>query len=176
MRIVRTVSVLALVLCAFAGAASAQSVQSDFDRSYDFSKLRTFNFVTQRFDDPLAKDSLNNGRIRHALESKLMSAGYGMEEMERPDFAVAYYVSSRNRFSVQDYGYGPPRWWGRRDIRVDEYTEGTLTLDLIDVRTRQLVWRGRVSGAVELKGADKKIDKAVDKLVRQLLKDTKKGA
>lgn len=36
-------------------------------------------------------------------------------------------------------------------------------------------WRGRVSGTIELKGADKKIDKAVDKLVKQLLKDTKKA-
>jgi hypothetical protein len=166
---------LALVLCACAAAASAQSAQSDFDRSYDFSKLRTFNFAAQSFDDPLAKDSLNNGRIRHALETKLMASGFGVEEVERPDFAVAYHVTSRNKFSVQDYGYGAPRWWGRRDVRVDEYTEGTLTVDLIDTRAGQLVWRGRISGTVELKGTDKKIDKAVDKLVKQLLKDAKRG-
>ena len=175
MRIVRTLSVLALVLCAFAVTASAQSVQSDFDRSYDFSKLKTFNFTAHRFDDNLAQDPLNNGRIRHALESKLMTSGYGMEEVETPDFVVAYYVTSRNKYSVQDYSYGPPRWWGRRDIRVDEYTEGTLTVDLIDAKTRQLVWRGRVSGTVELKGSDKKVDKAAEKIVKQLLKDTKKG-
>lgn len=173
MRFVRTLSGLALVLCAFAVSASAQSVQSDFDRAYDLSKLKTFNFAVQRFDDVLTQDSLNDGRIRHALESKLMAAGYGMEEVETPDFAIAYYVTARNKFSVQDYG--PPRWWGRRDLRVDEYTEGTLTVDLIDVKTRQLVWRGRVSGTVELKGTDKKIDKAVDKLVKKLLKDSQKG-
>lgn len=57
---------------------------------------------------------------------------------------------------------------------MDEYTEGTLTLDLIDVRTRQLVWRGRVSGTVELKGTDRKVEKAVDRLVKQPLKDAKK--
>ena len=176
MRIARALSVLVLFLCACAATASAQSVQSDFDRSYDFSKLKTFDFAPQRYDDALAQDSLNNGRIRHALESKLMGAGYGMEEMDRPDFVVVYYATSRNKFSVQDYGYGPPRWFGRRDVRVDEYTEGTLTVDLIDAKTRQLVWRGRVSGTVELKGNDKKIDKAADKLVKQLLKDAKRGA
>ena len=176
MRMVRVLSVLALFLCACAATASAQTVQSDFDRSYDFSKLKTFDFAPQPFDGPLAKDSLNNGSIRHALESKLMAAGYGMEEVERPDFVVVYYVTSRDKFSVQDYGYGPPRWWGRRDVRVDQYTEGTLTVDLIDAKTRQLVWRGRASGTIELKGNDKKIDKAADKLVKQLLKDAKKGA
>ena len=78
MRIVRTLSVLALFLCACAATATAQSVQSDFDRSYDFSKMKTFDFAPQRFDDALAKDSLNNGRIRHAIESKLMTVGYGI--------------------------------------------------------------------------------------------------
>ncbi len=175
MRIVRTLSVFALVLCAFAGAASAQSVQSDFDRSYDFSKLRTFNFAVHRFDDALAEDSLNDGRIRHALESKLTAEGFRVELSAFPDFAVDYYVTSKNKFSVQDYSYGPPRWFGRRDVRVDEYTEGMLTVDLIDVKTRQLVWRGRVSGTVELKGSDKKVDKAAEKIVKQLLKDMKKG-
>ena len=175
MRIVRTLSMLALVLCAFAASASAQSVQSDFDRSFDFSKLKTFSFAVHRFDDALAQDSLNDGRIRHALESKLTAGGFRVEQGERPDFAVDYYVTSRNKFSVQDYSYGPPRWWGRRDIRVDEYTEGTLTVDLIDAKTRQLVWRGRVSGTVELKGTDKKVDKAAEKLVKQLLKDVTKG-
>ena len=176
MRIVRVLSVLVLFLCACAATATAQSVQSDFDRSYDFSKMKTFNFAAQRFDGGLAQDSLNDGRIRHALESKLMAAGYGMEEVDRPDFVVVYYVTSKNKFSVQDYGYGPPRWFGRRDVRVDQYTEGTLTVDLIDAKTRQLVWRGRASGTIELKGNDKKIDKAADKLVKQLLKDAKKGA
>ena len=55
MRSVRTLSMLALVLCAFAATASAQTVQSDFDRSFDLSKLRTFNFAMHRFDDNLAK-------------------------------------------------------------------------------------------------------------------------
>jgi hypothetical protein len=173
MKIVRAASWLIFLLCALAVTSRAQSVQSDFDRSYDFSKLKTFNFAMQGFDDPLAQDSLNDGRIRAALESNLMSNGFGMEELERPDFAVAYYVTAKNKFSVRDYG--GPRFFGRRDVSVDEYTEGTLTVELYDATTRRLVWRGRASGTVEMKGTDKKINKAVEKLVKQLLKDTKKG-
>lgn len=174
MSIVRTVGLLALVLCAFATSASAQSVQSDFDRSYDFSKLKTFNFAVHRFDDALAEDSLNDGRVRHAIESNLTAGGFRVEPSAFPDFAVDYYVTSRNKFSVQDYSYGPSRWFGRRDIRVDEYTEGTLTVDVIDVKTGQIVWRGRASGTVELKGTDKKVNKAVEKIVKQFFKDVRK--
>ena len=174
MRMIRVASVLGFVLCVFVASSRAQSVQSDFDRSFDFSRLKTFNLAVPDFGDPLAQDSLNDGRIRAALESKLRAGGFRMEENERPDFTVAYHVTTKNKFSVQDYGYGAPRWFGRRDIRVDQYTEGTLTVDIIDAATRQLVWRGRASGGVELKEADKKINKAAEKLVKQFLKDMKK--
>lgn len=174
MKLVRTLGWLVFLMCALAVSSRAQSVQSDFDKSYDFSKMKTFNFAIPGFDDPLAHDSLNDGRIRAALESNLMSNGFGMEELERPDFAVAYYVTAKNKFNVSDYG--PPRFFGRREISVSEYTEGTLTIEMFDTATRRLVWRGRASGTVEMKGTDKKINKAVEKLVKQFLKDTtKKG-
>jgi hypothetical protein len=161
----------------FAVASHAQSVQTDFDKSYNFSNLKTFNFAIQKRNpnDPLAHDSLNDDRIKTALESNLTTSGYKTGNADSPDFAVAYYVTTKNKFDLRDYGYGPPRWFGSRDIRVDQYTEGTLTVDIIDVATKQLIWRGRASGTIELKDIDKKINKAVEKLVKQFIKDSKKG-
>ena len=177
MRIARVTGVLVCMLIMFAASSQAQSVQSDFDRSFNFAQLKTFNFAVQRRlpDDPLAGDSLNIGRIRSVLESKLMSSGFRVEGAARPDFAVAYYVTTRDKLDVQDYSIGPGRWFGRRDIRVGQYTEGTLIVDFIDTTTRQLVWRGHASGAIELKKLDEKITKAVEKLVNQFLKDTRSG-
>ncbi|HWT03754.1 MAG TPA: DUF4136 domain-containing protein [Pyrinomonadaceae bacterium] len=177
MRIARVTGVLVSVLIMFAAAARAQSVQTDFDRSFNFSQLKTFNFVPQRRPpgDPLAGDSLNSGRISSVLESKLTASGFRQVSDARPDFAVAYYVTTREKLDVQDYSIGPGRFFGRRDIRVDQFTEGTLIVDFIDTNTRQLVWRGRASGAVELKKLDEKITKAVEKLVNQFLKDTRRG-
>ena len=176
MRIVRITGVLVSVLIMFAASSQAQSVQTDFDRSFNFSQLKTFNFALQRrpVGDPLAADSLNNGRIRSALESKLAASGLRVENGVKPDFAVAYYVTTREKLDVQDYSIGPGRFFGRRDIRVDQFTEGTLIVDFIDTNTRQLIWRGRASGTVELKKMDEKITKAVEKLVNQFLKDTKR--
>ncbi|HEX8174180.1 MAG TPA: DUF4136 domain-containing protein [Pyrinomonadaceae bacterium] len=174
MWIARVTGVLGFVLCVFIGLADAQSVQTDFDRSFDFSKLKTFNFAMQRrgAGDPLAKDSLNDGRIKTALGAHLMVSGFSMESVGKPDFAVAYYVTARDKVDVQEYRFGP--FLGRRDIRVDQYTEGTLIVDIIDPATRKLVWRGYASSAIELKNVDEKINKAVEKLVKQFLKDTKR--
>lgn len=176
MRIVKAAIVLCLAWGALSAASHAQAVQTDFDRSFDFARLRTFDFAIQRrpLGDPLAQDPLNDGRIRAALESRLAAGGYAKAEGSRADFAIAYYVTTRNAFNVQDYGYGPPRWFGRRDIRVDQYQEGTLMVDIIDLNTRQLVWRGRATGTVELKGIEKKVNKSVEKLVNQFLKDIRK--
>jgi hypothetical protein len=176
MKAIKMAGVMVFMFCVFVVSSHAQTVQADFDRSYDFSKLKTFNFAIPNFSDPLAQDSLNDGRIRNALESRLTVSGFRMESTATPDFTVAYYVTTKNKVSVQDYSYGPPRWFGRRDISVNQYTEGTLTVDVIDVKTRQLVWRGRASGTLELKDMDKKINKAVEKLVNKFVKDsTKKG-
>ena len=177
MKAMRVVSLLGLVLGLLVGSAAAQSVQSDFDRTFQFSNLKTFSFAVQRrgATDPLAADSLNDGSIRTGLESQFIANGFHMET-EKADFVIAYYVKTKNKLSVQDYGYGPPRWFGGRDIRVNQDTEGTLMVDFIDARTNQVIWRGRAVGTLDLKGVDKKISKSTEKLVKQFVKDTtKKG-
>ena len=175
MKAMRVVSLLGLVLGLLVGSAAAQSVQSDFDRTFQFSNLKTFSFAVQRrgATDPLSTDTLNNVRIRTGLESQLIANCFRMET-EKADFVIAYYVTTKNKLSVQDYGYGPPRWFGGRDIRVNQDTEGTLMVDFIDTRTNQVIWRGRAIGTLELKGVDKKISKSTEKLVKQFVKDTTK--
>jgi hypothetical protein len=177
MKAMRVVSLLGLVLGLLVGSAAAQSVQSDFDRTFQFSNLKTFSFAVQRrgATDPLSTDSLNDGRIRTGLESQLIANGFRMET-GKADFVIAYYVKTKNKLSVQDYGYGPPRWFGGRDIRVNQDTEGTLMVDFIDARTNQVIWRGRAVGTLDMKGVDKKISKSTEKLVKQFVKETtKKG-
>jgi len=48
------------------------TVQSDFDRTFRFSNLKSFSFAVQRraTTDPPANDTLNDGRIRTGLELK----------------------------------------------------------------------------------------------------------
>jgi hypothetical protein len=173
MKAIRVMGVMGMLLGLLVVSAAAQSVQSDFDRSFRFSNFKTFSFAIQNrgANDPLAGDTLNDGRIKSGLQSQLNANGFRMET-ETPDFVIAYYVTTKNKLSVQDFGYGPPRWFGSRDIRVNQYAEGTLMVDFIDVKTNQVVWRGRASGTLEMKGVDKKIGKSTEKLIKQFVKDT----
>ena len=167
MKAIRVIGVLGILLGLLVVSAAAQTVQSDFDRTFRFSNLKTFSFAVQK-----RADTLNDGRIRTGLETQLRANGFRMQT-ETPDFVIAYYVTSKDRLNVQDYSFGPPRLWGSRDIRVNQYAEGTLMVDFIDVKTNQVVWRGRATGALELKDVDKKITKSTEKLVKQFIKDSK---
>src|SRR5215475_13396575 len=110
MKTIKLMTMLAMILGLTAMTAAAQSVQSDFDRSFRFSDLKTFSFAVQNraTTDPLASDSLNDGRIRKGLESQLTAKGFHMET-EKSDFVIAYYVTTKSKLNVQDYGVGPPR-------------------------------------------------------------------
>ncbi len=175
MKAIRVMSVMGMLLSLLVVSAAAQSVQTDYDKTFGFSNLKTFSFAVQRREatDLLAADSLNDGRIRQGLELQLLLNGYQLAG-EKSDFVIAYYVTTKNKLNVQDFSYGPPRWFGGRDIRVNQYSEGTLLVDFIDTRTNQVIWRGRASGTLELKGVDKRISKSVEKLVKQFVKDTQK--
>ena len=174
MKTIRVMAVLGMLVGLLAISAQAQSVQTDYDKSVRLANLKTFSFIDQRRGptDPLAADSLNENRIRTALESQLMSNGLRTDE--NADFGIAYHVTTKNKLSVQDYGYGPPRWFGSRNIHVNQDTEGTLLVDFIDLKTNQVIWRGRATGILELKDVEKKISKSVEKLVKQFVNDTQK--
>ncbi len=174
MKIIKVLSVMSLVLCLFAITSSAQSVQSDFDRSVDLSKLRTFTFAgeVRPVNRLSSADLMNDQRIMAALEKDLTANGYERKDSGLADFKVSYYVTTRDKVDLREYNYGP-RFLGNRSISVDQYTEGTLIVEIVDTNTRRLVWRGRASGAVELKSVDKKITKSVNKIVEKFVKDAK---
>lgn len=54
-----------------------------------------------------------------------------------------------DKVDVQPYGYvGGPRF-GPRGVHVERRTEGSLTLDIVDTRTKQLVWRGTAESSID---------------------------
>lgn len=168
---------VAATVVLFPGTAPAQSIQTDYDRAYDFSRLKTYAFVeiARNPNDPLVVNPLNERRVRAALDSQLVLKGYVRDTTGKADFLVAYHAATRQRLSVQDWGYGIGRW-GPRRVDVDQFTEGTLVVDFVDGASRQLIWRGSATGTISPKEADPKIRKALAKLMGQFAKDTKRPA
>src|SRR5678815_6072017 len=80
------------------------SVKSDYQKSYDFSRLKTFAFKTDRAsNDPLNTNTIEAQRIQDALTAQLEANGFTQAQQD-PDFIVAFYATTREKTSVQSTG------------------------------------------------------------------------
>ena len=169
MRVLRNLMGCSVLILISTAAALAQSVQTDYDRTFNLSKLRTYSFVDQQRGprDPLAASPINDRRIHDTLNSQLQANGFS--ENAKPDFLITYFVSTKTGLDIQDNRYG---WLQRRgSIDVDQVTEGTLVVVFVDRATRQEVWRGYASGTLNPKRLNEDVTKAVTKLVQKFKKN-----
>ena len=140
-----------VLMISLAGCASIQ-VESDFDRSADFSRYKTFNFIS---DSPLLAavnepiNPLLPDRLVSAARTELTRKGYRfIPNREQADFVVSFTLGGRDKIRVDSYPTSyRTRWsWGapyHTDVNVRQYTEGTLAIDIFDVSRHSPVWHGR---------------------------------
>ena len=171
MKILPTLFCCGLLVLLSAIAAPAQSIQTDYDRSYNLAKLKTYSFIEQTRPpgDPLTASPLNDRRIHTALDSQLRAQGF--QTSEQPDFYIAYYVTTRMGLDIQDNrSWGPP-WdrWG--NVTVNQVPEGTLMVMFLDPATRQEIWVGMVSGEINPKDLERNLSKSIAKMVQRFVKD-----
>ena len=169
MKVLRPLFTTAVLLLICGTAAMAQSVQTDWDRNFNLSNLRTYSFIPQERGprDPLAASPINDRRIHDALTSQLQTNGFS--ESGKPDFQIGYFVTTKTGLDIQDNRYG---WLQRRgSIDVEQVTEGTLVVVFIDTATQQEVWRGYATGTINPKNLDEDVTKAVTKLVQKFKKN-----
>jgi hypothetical protein len=140
-----------LTLLLFALPADAK-LAVDFNPNLDFSKFKTFAFiggVEQLVRMQLNPDQLNN-RIHRAVTRELTAKGLReVKPEEKPDLVVRYWVNSEKKVDVAsrtNWGvYGPyyGYHWGFVYHSMDTFTnhQGTLGIELIDEKARDLAWR-----------------------------------
>lgn len=171
LRLVALSSLLALAAC-----ASAPRVASQADPGADFSRYRSFAFYTPLAMEQNGYTTITSNRIRAAVRAQMEARGYVFDAAD-PDLWVNLnaYLQDKTRVTTMpevDYDYyysyrargyvAVPYWRDRTDVR--QYTEGTLNVDLVDARRKQLVWEGIAVGTVGRADAQRRgeqIDAAV---------------
>ena len=176
--------VLGLTLVAGSSPAYA-SAHSDFTKSFPLGTLKTFAFQEQRriSREPLANNDIWANDVRTAIREDLSRQGFTEVTDGHPDVYVAFYVGLEDRYDLEPFAYGAPvfhhrRWWGwpgGYDVWAVPYTQSTLTLDLIDAKTNQLVWRGYDNDTLNAGNPEKTLDSAVDHILSRLTHDVKKS-
>jgi hypothetical protein len=158
---------IALLAVASAGCSSIET-KVDYDRAASFSSYKTFAFKDVRTPD----NPISLRRVQAAIDRTLSSRGLAKAD-GTPDLWVVLHTRTRRQTRVTTYSSG---WgWGWRwrgpywnTAHVDQIPIGTLMVDLIDTKAKELVWRGSASRVVDAdetpKDRDEKVQEAVNKL------------
>lgn len=141
----RLAIILSFVL--ITGCSPEIRVYSDMDPDYDLWKYKSFDWG-QQIDieagkNPLRYNELNDKRIKAAVLEQFQSRGYSLRK-DDSDLIIHYHiiVDDKSVVTTEPYGYRYGSYWTRTGMNVYYYREGTLILDLMDTKTRNLVWRG----------------------------------
>ena len=130
--------------------------------SYPDSQLVDFGF---------AHNTLLDKRIKSQVNAVLAEKGMSVRS-DSPDMLAAYHVGVKDKVQVTDWGYrySDHYWgWGGRDIDVSNYEEGTLIIDFVDAQTKELVWRGAGSVALDSSTDPQKSEELIRKVVGKIL-------
>ncbi|TBX65345.1 DUF4136 domain-containing protein [Flavobacterium silvisoli] len=168
MKKVAFIPVLFLILT----SCSSVRVNSDYDKKVDFTPFKTYAFLKSGIDKVEISD-LDKKRILHAIDDAMASKGF--TKSESPDLLINFFTKEREQVDVNQFnagwgygwGYGwNPYFWGGRTT-VNRYTEGTLYIDLIDAKKKELIWQGEGEGVLT-KDTNKK-DEVIKEFVTKIL-------
>jgi hypothetical protein len=181
---IMTRSILLAVALLLGGvtATMAQDVRYDYDKDKDFSKFKSYKWVSIKGADQ--PDELTGKRIMAAVDAELATKGVTKTDSDTADLYLAYQtaVGTEKQFTSYNtgWGYGPgwgAGWYGGGMNSTTTYGStstvyvGQLDLSMYDPASKQLVWRGVASKTLDPKAKPEKKEKNIGKAVQKLLKN-----
>jgi hypothetical protein len=158
--------------------AMAQKVSYDFDKGADFSTYKTYDL---KVGTPVGQELIDD-RIIAAINAQM--AAKGLTKSATPDVAVVYHVAFDKQKDISTfssgygggygpYGYGYGGGWagGTTTTSVRDILVGTLVIDVADVKTKQVVWRGMGVKEVDTQAKPEKRDKSINNAVTKIFKN-----
>lgn len=170
----KTTKILPFLLLLVLASCSSIRVYSDYDKQVDFSPYKTYAFHKNGIDKAELSD-LDKKRILRAIDETMSTKGF--TKSDNPDLLISFFTKEREEVNVNQFnagwGYGwgwgwNPFLWGGNST-VTRHTEGSLYIDIIDAKKKELIWQGE-GESVLTKDRDKKealIQEFVSKILEQ---------
>ena len=151
MKTIKFIPVLLLFLLA---SCSSVSVNSDYDSKAPFGTFKTYAFSKNGIDKVEISD-LDKKRILFAIEEQMTAKGF--TKSDTPDVIVNFFTQEREQVSYGSFGWGmgmgygygwgySPMMWGNN--YANHYVVGTLYIDIVDAKKKELVWQGVGEGTL----------------------------
>ena len=148
-----------------ASCASKPTIETDYDRTVNFSQYETYAFFNPMGIENPNYSSIYGSIFREAISKEMESRGY--TKSDNPDLLINVSGRLQDKTKVTTtsdpymsggyYGYrrGAYGAWGGygygTQTHVSQYTEGTVNVDMVDRAQKRMVWEGVAVGRVNEK-------------------------
>ena len=136
--------------------AARVGVTNDFDHAVNFRAFKTWAWYPQQPKDAeggpaKGYESFLDKRMRAAVTTEMTTKGLTEVAVNAsPDIYVAYSARVEDKQQISPgyggmgypYGYGYGGYYGRGYSPVTQYKAGTVVIDIVDARRKELAWRG----------------------------------
>ena len=170
-----------LLLMLFFATNTHSQVKSDYDKSIDFSAIKTYSFGGWVEDSDKILTSFDKKRITDAMVKELSARGMTYTQ-EGGQVVITLFIVVNQKTSTTSYtnfngnmGYRGRWGWGYGGMATattsyseDDYLEGTFVVDMYDSTTKNLIWQGVITSVVTEK--PEKREKTIPKKINKLMK------
>ncbi len=179
---------LSIATLLFLGCAASR-VKTEWDVKANLNQYKSFRFIDSAHQKTKQAVLLIDNAIHQQVTHELTKRGI-KEGTTKPNMLVLYHTYTekvRDTLNNQlPMMYGGESWrfypwsaasaapypyeyWSDYNPRTMVYTEGTLIIDIVDTKTKQLVWRGSISDAIppDQAGINEDAVKAVELIFRK---------
>lgn len=186
LRIFRDLHLGAALLALLAACQTGPQIRSQSAPNLDIAPYRSYGFVEPLGTDRGGYTSLTTQYLKDAVNEEMKARGYILSDAN-PDLLVNFNVATKDRLEGRpgpqaSYGYWRRGYaWGvGMGDEIHSYTEGSLTIDVVDREKNELIWSGTAVGRLteEVRNNPQPaIDEAVDLIFAQYPKqDTMRTA
>ena len=181
----RLITMFAVVAALIVTSCSSLGTGSDYDPSTDFLRYRTF---AVKKDAKIPGDALAEAgeftqkRVFAAIESVLMNQGLRVVHPDEAELIVLTYAGVEDKVNLSTYGYSTGGYWGpygyggygggySTQTVVNHYQEGTLHIDIVDSKKKELVWKGWGRGVIGEARSPQEREQIIGEVVMDILDD-----
>jgi len=143
-----------LVALLLAACATGPRVTTEADPEADFARFRTFAFYEPLALETRGYTTLLSARLKDEARRQMEVRGYVYDVRvnlnafveEKTDVVTVPTTGYATYYSYRARAFVTVPVWHERS-QVMQYTEGTINVDLVDARAKQLVWEGVAVGS-----------------------------
>jgi len=167
--------IVVFILSFLVGCATRLVVDYDYDTTYDFTKLRTYDWLPSPPGSQV--EDLTEKRLINAVDTQLAAKGYS-RSTDAPDFLIALQGIKKTvesgstavgaSFGVPVGGRGSMSVGvGKSKPRVKQ--EGTIVMDFLDRQANAKIWEGTATAAIQPKSSPEEQQQRINEVIAALL-------